>query len=503
MTPKNPNAVFVDIMINTLPENQLHDVNGNEHHSPTHSQNRTDLWNEISNAVCEKDILALRQKLQGISINANHVKSDQESVFELTEMLDIQGFLDQCPVSSPDLMSFTEPLPKIHIHNHRRAAGETVHQLYREQNNSISDYTDSEEISEATKEWELIGESIMEKDIMDLRESLKHISSLNSRQVYSTGDIEMYLEGQMTDEEKSDFKDELLVNPELRADIKLNMELKEAVSEKDIMALRSSLEDIIKKQNSTSKSLIEIEAYLDGELPDSERTSFMEELTDNDDLKAEVRLLKELNSTFSEKDILKLRDNLKKISTEIDQQEKKSFLPSHNFKKNIRRAGTVAAIFIFLTGLSFFFNYSGESENEVFIKYFKTPQSISTFRSIEKNANLDLEKAFAFYDQSDYQTAQAYFRKVMEKDATLWVAHFYSGACYQGLKSYEKAILEYNNVIQNNNNIFVAQAEWYRALCNFGLGNRKTAISQLEAINNKNGDFGKDAKSLLKQMKLK
>jgi Na+/glutamate symporter len=51
--------------------------------------------------------------------------------------------------------------------------------------------------------------------------------------------------------------------------------------------------------------------------------------------------------------------------------------------------------------------------------------------------------------------------------------------------------------------MFVEQAEWYRALCNFGLGNKKTAITQLEAINNKNGYFEKDAKSLLKQLKIK
>jgi len=57
----------------------------------------------------------------------------------------------------------------------------------------------------------------------------------------------------------------------------------------------------------------------------------------------------------------------------------------------------------------------------------------------------------------------------------LAVAHFYSGASFQETGQYKNAINEYQMVINDKDNLFIEQAQWYIGLCYLQTNDSKKA----------------------------
>ncbi len=499
MIHKYPFSKHEGHVFDGLPKsNPLHpDAKANVTSPQTH--NEPDLWDDIGLSLIEPDVQAIREVLRDLSASFDHEDATPESLFDLSETINKGEFLNQLPGGDPNLKNISQPLPKIHVHNHYRANGETIHPIYREEMGDI--LTASVDSDDANEEWNVIGEAVREKDIMALRESLQHLSETNLNGLSSLRDIEMYLEGNMDMQEIARFEDEIKVNHRLKADLELYQEIGLAMSEKDILELRSALEDVTCRNLSSSRDFREIEDYVDDLLAGGELDNFSAELDENDDLKASVNLEKDLRTAIGEDDVMGLREHLRKVSVDVYTRDEKSFLPLNKANRKFRKAGTVAAVLVLAAGLSFFFRYQGETKEEFLGKYLMPPQSVSTFRSAESSANQELETAFRFYNQADYQAALLHFGKVIELEPSHQAAHFYSGASHQGLTRYDQAIYEYNIVLNHNDNIFVDQAEWYRALCYVRLGEKDPAFTHLEAIATKNGYFAKDARRMLKRLR--
>jgi hypothetical protein len=67
------------------------------------------------------------------------------------------------------------------------------------------------------------------------------------------------------------------------------------------------------------------------------------------------------------------------------------------------------------------------------------------------------------------------------------------------MERFDEAIPEYSRVIKHGDNMFVEEAEWYRALCYVKLGKKDSAREQLLAIINRNGYYAADAKAVLRK----
>lgn len=162
------------------------------------------LFGEIEMAVGEKDILDLRANLQSISASISHHEFSNS---------DIEDFVNG------------------------EADEETRRMIAQEMM-----------INEAlAAEIELFGEidmAIAESDIMGLRASLGEIMGVETSHTRSVNEIDDYITGSLDDSELASFEDELLSNPGLVAEIKLNKEINEAIGEDDVMALRRSLQSI-------------------------------------------------------------------------------------------------------------------------------------------------------------------------------------------------------------------------------------------------------------------
>jgi len=53
---------------------------------------------------------------------------------------------------------------------------------------------------------------------------------------------------------------------------------------------------------------------------------------------------------------------------------------------------------------------------------------------------------------------------------------FYSGMCYYNKKNYTEAVRNFNACILNSNNVFLPEAEYYKALCLLKMGNKEEAL---------------------------
>jgi hypothetical protein len=166
------------------------------------------LFDEISNAATEKDIIDLRSNLQSIA----HSVSVHERTFEEIEDL-VDGELDN-----------------------------ELESLIREEaimNSALS--------NEINLHYE-INNAIEEQDIINLRATLKGMIQNEYSHSFSVDELDSYLGEDLDDPTRSIFEDELMINPGLTADLAFHKEVDKAINESDIMALRASLQNISQEQ---------------------------------------------------------------------------------------------------------------------------------------------------------------------------------------------------------------------------------------------------------------
>jgi len=91
-------------------------------------RSEVELWMEIQNAIKEKEVLTLRNKLQSVTHMQNTVAVSGNDSFELieefSEMQEITEIL-----SSEELINFYESLPKVHAYHHVATSNENIHKF--------------------------------------------------------------------------------------------------------------------------------------------------------------------------------------------------------------------------------------------------------------------------------------------------------------------------------------------------------------------------------------
>ena len=100
----------------------------------TNPELRTELqlWNDIKQAVEEKEILSLRDKLKDVATQ-NTLDVDGRNTFEfLNESDDFIEITDN--LSSEELINYFESLPKVHVYHHQKNSNENIHHFYKRGN---------------------------------------------------------------------------------------------------------------------------------------------------------------------------------------------------------------------------------------------------------------------------------------------------------------------------------------------------------------------------------
>jgi tetratricopeptide (TPR) repeat protein len=466
----------------------------------THNEQRTDdslLFSEIEDAVTEFDVHQLREQIQAHFKEETKVSKNFPAKFNLADENLSGYFPDKLPCLE-ELLGNTESLPRIHLSNHHRNGDEVVHQFYKEEHNQQDQHEPFEDAI-ASDEWADLEIALQESDVISLRESLNQISKGASySHQFSLEEIEDYIDGNLTAWQAESFELEMSLNPLLNREVELVIDLDEALAEKDIYELRESIQIMMEKETSTPFTLQNLEEFMHSELESESRDSLANEISGNQDLRAELNLLREVDNALTEYDVAELRDMLRNVTQNVKITEEKSMMPGI---KGVHRFRTVAAIFILLLGLSVMIRYMVTPSDHLTQFYEDAPTALTSFRSAVPDVNSQLSIGFEHYNNADFDRALATFQQVLDRDNNNLPALFYKGASHQKLHDFSDAVVVYSEIIEHRDNIFYEQAEWYKGLCLLHLGEIEQVMSLMEAIIAREGFYKNKAGILMKSLK--
>ncbi len=464
------------------------------------------LHGEVEQAVCEHDVMSLRNSLNQIVqqeaevANKENISVVDSFSFGLTDEFSVQKGLSH-QITTDDLFSFGHSLPRIHLYQHSIAGKENIHQFYKDQAESSPSFNEESDFSSFEEElFAEVQSALEEHDVTDIRANLKQIAQSIPSHRYSTGDIEDYLYGTMSVEETKQFEEELFVNVDLAREVVLIREIDQAGAESDIMSLRASLNAIQRSEMPTSVSIEELENYLHNELSSEDMASFESELSTNKKLQEEIEFIRDIDAALSESDVMHLRSRLQGLSGAIygDQQAQRSIAGRFGFKK-IAMA-TVAASLIFLLGITGLLTRES-STNDIYQDFYARYEASGTSRSAGITVNKAMAEALQKYERQDYESALELFGQVLAQDPSNMAGHFYSGVSLQETGKYSRALEEYATVIVDKDNLFTEQAEWYTGLCYLQTHEEKKALRQFRKIAHRGGFYQGKAQEILKKIR--
>jgi tetratricopeptide (TPR) repeat protein len=239
-----------------------------------------------------------------------------------------------------------------------------------------------------------------------------------------------------------------------------------------------------------------IERYNTGEMSDAEKHWFNKELEGNEKLRKEVFVRNRTDEILSNKNIITLRSKLGDI-----EKMRIARIPAKRSKKSVYLKSSLLIILLIMTGSLAFFPGRNLKNNEIINRYYKEYEPISRQRSLETIVNDNFTQALEFYESHDYKNAAFYFSKVVESNPKDMSANLLNGISNYEDKKYREAKQSFGKVIDDNNNLYVDQAEWYLALCYLQTDENDKAMKLFEIIRNEGGFYSKDAKKYIRKMR--
>lgn len=456
-----------------------------------------ELHKNIQAAITELDVLDLKDKLESIQIKNEAEESTNGSFELLDELTQIHEVTEQ--LTADELINNFESLPKVHVYQHEITSNENIHPYYKEQHigeaiNGFEELIDEAEFTEL----EGLEEAILEADILNLRETLQQVSKSVEPQ-YSLEEIDEFINDELGEDILAEFEAELEVNDALMDEVILHKEIESAVEETDIMGLREGLRNIMETETSWNVSEKSIEDFIDGMLEEDLLEEFGAELKENTDLMAELALREHVNEAIGESDIQSLRAKLSDAKGEAEKKEVKSIVMPHFEVGTTRFWRNSVAMIIILVGLAGVLNMGLNSHNNTFDKFYSPPEWTAE-RSVSSSVGLIQSAQIHFQANELHKALNVLNQEGIPKEEA-FVPQFYKALIYQNMNNYENAIEEYTKVILHGKNLFVEEAEWYKALCYLKLNQKAEAKKELLAVIERRGHYENDAKAIIRRLK--
>jgi tetratricopeptide (TPR) repeat protein len=239
-----------------------------------------------------------------------------------------------------------------------------------------------------------------------------------------------------------------------------------------------------------------IERYIAGEMNEAEQNWFIKELEGNIGLREEVALRKKTDMILKNHDIIQLRNKLSEI-----EKEREHRVPSKTTSKRLPIGIAAAITGLIILGSIAFFGRRHLSNDEIISQYYKSYDGISVSRSSQTDSNTDYSTGIDYYNIHDYKNAAMYFNKVLNSDPENMESTMFYGTSSFEVKNYPEAKRSFSKVINNNNNLFIEDAEWYLALCYLKTNEMKKAVDELTVIKNSRSIYSSNAGKILRRMK--
>lgn len=240
-----------------------------------------------------------------------------------------------------------------------------------------------------------------------------------------------------------------------------------------------------------------IDRFLDGDLSGIELEQFRKELDDNPAMQAELKLQQKINDALKEKDIIEFRQQLTEIQQEVVPYSKPVTVRNYSYKKIM---GMAASLIVLLT-IAFTVKYltGVNSTEKVFTKYYQRYEPLN-FRSGSDEIDLLYRNGLIAYQNEDFEKARNYFEQVLKIDGSRMEANLLNGASDMELEKYKAASNSFQKVIDQKDNLFIEDAEWYLGLCYLKTKETQKAIGQFSKIANGNSIKKEEARKILKKI---
>lgn len=389
-------------------------------------------------------------------------------------------------------------LQKLHIKNHSVSSKEVIHDLFTD-NAAMIEMEHQLMSAEDEILFEGVREAVTEKEIIDLRSNLQSIAKGVSIHERSFEEIEDLIDGELDEEIESIMREEAMLNSALSNEIDLHLEINSAIEEEDIMQLRSTLKNMRQHEYSHSRTVEEIDNYLNEELDEDALALFEDELIYNSGLSADLNFHRDVDKAISESDVMALRANLRNISREQhDQANEKRGIATPKTKNLFwYAAASVIVLMVVFTSLMRSKSYSSQQLYANYYQPYKSGESVSRSAS---GSYSSLNTALKEINQGQYQEALESMSMVPVKERDGYSINFYSGVAYQELGEYKRAIGSFSEVVHHGDNLLVEQSEWYIGLCYLRIDERQKALEQFRLIASRKGFYGEQSCKLLKQL---
>ncbi len=240
-----------------------------------------------------------------------------------------------------------------------------------------------------------------------------------------------------------------------------------------------------------------IERFLEGEMYEAEEEWFQNELGRNEKLRHEITLRQLTNTTLKDHDVLQLRNKLTAIASKKAEPK-----PSKNGRrhKDLTRAAVFAGLVLF--GTLAFLNNRTMSTDEIFDHYYKFYDITTPLRSVNDAGNTDYLTAIEYFNVKDYYNAAHYFSKVLSSDPRFIESVLMTGVSKFEEEKYSEAKSSFTKVMDNRDNLFFEDAQWYLSLCYLKTSEKDKAVNTLKAVKESGSVYSRNAGKILKKIRL-
>jgi len=240
------------------------------------------------------------------------------------------------------------------------------------------------------------------------------------------------------------------------------------------------------------ENLRKIEQYLRGELDEDDLWEFKKALETDPQLANDLQAYSELKRMMSQTKKIDMMEKLQKIH-ESEQKKGKFFgLPVYS-------AVAAALLLLATVGGGILFMQSGNQQQKLFDKYYTSESGAFGLRSGNSTIDQPVMQGLQFYELGDYTAAVNMFNLSTEN----LMAKLYRGLSYIELAKYDQAIIDFQAIIDHNDNLFVDQAHWYLALSYLKTKQSEEAVEQLNTISSGRSIYKTKAQKILKELENK
>lgn len=195
-------------------------------------------------------------------------------------------------------------------------------------------------------------------------------------------------------------------------------------------------------------------------------------LKNDPQLAEELAFMRVLSGSVNSGGKLKLMDMMDNIRQEEEKRGKLIVFYKHVL------AYAASLLLLIATGIGVW-HYSGNRGNEkVYLNYYH-PEPVSfAVRSATMSSDQPVMHGLELFEKKEYAAAIDYFNQSPDNP----MGRLYGGLAHMELGDFNKAIVDFNAILNQNDNLFIDQAAWYLSLCYLKTNRQKDLEQSLRLI---------------------